>query len=112
MYYAINKKTNVQFEFEWASNDDFFILKNGKKEIADVKEFDIVEEEDKVLVLFGEFSFLDERIMANREAHVYYIKEAILVDRKTATKEAEAIIGTGKHDAYLIPQLYDGKILW
>lgn len=41
-YYAKDKDNNL-FQFEWASNNDFFIIKDGEKVKANPKDYEILE---------------------------------------------------------------------
>jgi len=118
MYIANEKKSDKSFEFEWASDDTFYIIKDGVKEIANPNDFEIVEVDDKgkefkkYLIIFGEMTFFEQEFDGKYEAHVHSITEIMLVDADKADTIAEEVIGAGRNDAYLIPQMYKGNIVW
>ncbi len=66
----------------------------------------------KYLIVFGEMTFFEESFDGKYEAHIHSISETMLVDADKADSIAEDVISKGLYDAYLIPQMYKGKIVW
>lgn len=60
-----------------------------------------------ILVLFGIITFTDEKV-----ATVYSVENAVMLPIQLAQSTSDDLINQGCYDSYVIPQMYDGQIIF
>ena len=84
---------------------------NGWKEELKTVMNDLENQEQEVLVLFGDITFFNQERDGVEKAVVHEILfHAMYPSMETAQAEAEANLG--KFDAYVIPSAYKGRIIF
>lgn len=66
----------------------------------------------RILLILGEFVFLENEDGTPKEAIIQTITETLYVDEERVEEIGEAMISNNVAEGYLIPKSYKGKIIF